>query len=154
MIPQFVRAAPPGLSPPGLPAMNGCFAPATSVANRRPPETLSPGCLRHPGNILNDVSGVPPPTSGLDGPCDRSVLGEGPRPIQLILPTSNFLEFATSSDILHQQVVGQLQAVEASASPFHPIRLTTPSSPPPRAPAMHYSSRVKATPIQGRPRGA
>ena len=123
--PSACTSRPPGQPPPGLLAMAGCCTPATSVANRRPPETLSPGCLRHPGNIMNDVSGVSPPISGLDGPCDRSVLGDGPRRLQLIVPTSNFLEFASSPDILHQQVVEQQQAVEGSTTPFHLPRLTT-----------------------------
>ena len=145
--PSVRTSRPPGLSSPGLLAPTGCYTPATTVANGRPPETLSPGCLLHPGNIMNDVSGVFPQTPVLDGPCDRSVLGDGLRPLLPYVPTSNFLEFASTPDILPQQVVGQLLAVEASTPPFHPTRLMTPSSPPTHATA--YASGVKATPIHG-----
>ena len=36
------------------------------------------------GDTLSDVSGGSPPISGLDCPCDGSVLGDGPRHIPLI----------------------------------------------------------------------
>ena len=150
--PSACTGSTPSLSSSGQRAMAGCCTPATSVANRGSSETLSPGCLRRPGNILNDVSGVFPLSSALDGPCDRSALGDGPRLLQSTVATSNFLEFASPPDILHQQVVEQQQVVEGSTTPFHPQRLTSPSSPPPgdeSAMLLQSASRVNSTSKHG-----
>ena len=112
------------------PPMDGCCTPATPDAERGLPGTLSPGCLRRPGNILNDVSGVPPLSSTSGDPCDPSALGDGPHLLQSPVAAFNFLEFAPPPDILHQQVVEQQQVVEGSTTPFHPQCLSSPPSPP------------------------
>ena len=64
--------------PHGHTSVAGCFAPVPSVIHCKSPETLSHGCMSHPGNIMNDVSGVSSLSPVLDGPCDRSALGDGP----------------------------------------------------------------------------
>ena len=139
---------PPGIPPTGWMSLADGFTHATSNADNGPPETLRPGCPIHPGSILNDVSGGPPPIAGLDRPCDGSVLCDGPRHSPLIILPPNCMEFAPSPDILHQQVVVQLSAVEVSTFPFHHSCLAPPSSPPPHASAVPDSPEVKATPKQ------
>jgi hypothetical protein len=120
----------------------------TGATSNGPSETSLPICPARPGNILYDVSGGYTPIAGLGRPCDGSALRDGSVfPTWFDLP-SNFLEFDPSPGILHQQVEEQPFAVEASTSPFHHSRLTTPSSPPPHATAALESTEVKATPKQ------
>ena len=134
--------------PPGMP-LTGCMpltAGFTGTTFNGPSETPLPVCPARPGNILNDVSGGYTLIAGLDRPCDGSALRDGSVPPTRIDLPSNFLEFATSPDILHQQVDEQPSAVEASTSPFHHSRLATPSSPPLPASAAPESTEVKAAP--------
>ena len=137
---------PPGMPPTGWMPLTDGFTGATSNG---PSETPLPVCPARPGNILNDVSGGYTLIAGLDCPCDGSALRDGSVPPPLIDLPSNFLEFAPSPDILHQQVDEQPSAVEASTSPFHHSRLATPSSPPPHASAAPESTEVKAAPKHG-----
>ena len=86
--------------------------------------------MSHPGNIMNDVSGVSSLSPVLDGPCDRSALGDGPSQPQATSALANSLEFAPLPDILHQQVVEQQLVVEGITNPFHPQRPSPHPSPP------------------------
>ena len=138
---------PPGMPPTGWMPLTAGFTGATSNG---PSETPLPVCQARPGNIMNDVSGGYTLIAGLDRPCDGSALRDGSVPPTRIDLPSNFLEFASSPDILHQQVDEQPSAVEASTSPFHHSRLATPSSPPQHASAAPESTEVKAAPKQVR----
>ena len=110
------------------------------------------GCLRSPGNIMDGASGVLPLSSTSDGPWDPPALGDGPLLLQSPCAASNFLEFTSPLDTLHQQVVEQQQVVEGSTTPFHPQRLSSPPSPPPGdepALLLRSASRVNSTSKHG-----
>ena len=134
---------PPGIQSTGHVPLTACSIGATANAS---PETPLLVCQARPGNILNDVSGGYTPIAGLDRPCDGSALRDGSaHPTRITLPP-NFMEFASTPDILPQQVDEHQPAVEASTSPFHHSSLATPPSPPQSASAATESSEVKATP--------
>ena len=136
--------------PPGI--QSACLMPLTAgsigATVNAFPETPLLVCQARPGNILNDVSGGYTLIAGLDCPCDGSVLRDGSaNPSQINLPP-NFMEFASTPCILHQQVDEHQPAVEVSTFPFHHSCLATPPSPPQSASATTESSEVKDTPKQ------
>ena len=61
--PSGRTGGPSRLSSLGQRAMVDCCTPSTPDADRESPGTLSLGCFCNPGNIMNDVSGVPPLSS-------------------------------------------------------------------------------------------
>ena len=139
--------------PPGTPSndhvpLAACFISSTANA---PPETTLPVCQARPGNILYDVSGGYTPTAGLDRPCDGSALWDGSAHTTRITLPPDFMEFASTPDILPQQVDEYQPAVEASTSPFHQSSLSTPPSQPQSALAATEPTEVKTRSKQLRP---